>query len=133
MSDDKVEAALHGSTAADAVLRKWAADSGDMLALLDLLTKGEDPELIVAELRKALQETGQVPVGRGMCARCGRTYKVKRGVLVWHYGRGSGDRCPGAGEPPATVSFETVQLVTVQLELSHLRHLTLRRLPALTV
>jgi hypothetical protein len=102
VSDDKVEAALHGSTAADAVLRKWAADSGDMLALLDLLTKGEDPELIVAELRKALQETGQVPVGRGMCARCGRTYKVKRGVLVWHYGRGSGDRCPGAGEPPAS-------------------------------
>jgi hypothetical protein len=57
-SDSKVEAALHGSTALDAVLRAWALDAADPLALLARMAEGEAPESIVQELRQALHDTG---------------------------------------------------------------------------
>jgi hypothetical protein len=38
------------------VLRKWAADAEDPLALLALMAEGEDPALIVEKLRQALHD-----------------------------------------------------------------------------
>ena len=55
---DKVAATWHGQSALDAVLRAWALDAADPLALLARMAEGEAPESIVQELRQALHDTG---------------------------------------------------------------------------
>jgi hypothetical protein len=56
---DKVEATYHGEQPVDVVLRAWALDAADPLALLARMAEGEAPASIVQELTRMLQETGR--------------------------------------------------------------------------
>jgi hypothetical protein len=78
---DKVKATYHGDQPVDVVLRAWAFDAADPLALLARMAEGEAPASIVQELTLLLQQAGcptcswpsRETVGM-VCQTCGKDY-----------------------------------------------------------